>query len=151
MFSFPLTQGNNMSPHYFSTLLNTLTTRFFRDEYQESSGNHSHIHALVGLSLHSVVDHVSKSVLGSPVLIYIDNCCGHKIVDASFDVIEEQWPDGGYIEGNLKNDNFEREGKQEWSDGELYEDDWAMHSKLNRSFDCGRDLLWLDSAATVTK
>ena len=38
---------------------------------------------------HSVVDHVSESVLGSPVLIYIDDCCGHKIVDASFDVIEE--------------------------------------------------------------
>ena len=38
---------------------------------------------------HSVVDHVSKSVLGSPVLIYIDDCCGHKIDAAAFEVIEE--------------------------------------------------------------
>ena len=55
MFSFPLPQGNNMSPHFF----------------------------------HSAVDHVSMSVLGSPVLIYIDDCCGHKIDAAAFDVIEE--------------------------------------------------------------
>ena len=53
--SFPLPQGNNMSPHYF----------------------------------YSVVDSVSKSVLGSPVLIYIDDYCGHKIDAAAFDVIEE--------------------------------------------------------------
>ena len=38
---------------------------------------------------YSVVDSVSKSVLGSPVLIYIDDCCGHKIDAAAFDVIEE--------------------------------------------------------------
>lgn len=38
---------------------------------------------------HSVVDQVSKSVLGSPVLIYIDDCRGHKIDAAAFDVIEE--------------------------------------------------------------
>ena len=38
---------------------------------------------------HSVVDNVSKSVLGSPVLIFIDDCCGHKIDAAAFDVIEE--------------------------------------------------------------
>jgi hypothetical protein len=55
MFSFPLPQGNNMSPHYF----------------------------------HSVVEHITKSVLGSPVLIYIDDCCGHDIADFAFDVIEE--------------------------------------------------------------
>ena len=55
MYSFPLLQGNNMSPHYF----------------------------------HSVVDHVSKSVLGSPALIYVDDCCGHEIADAAFVVIEE--------------------------------------------------------------
>ena len=38
---------------------------------------------------HSAVDHVSMSVLGSPVLIYIDDCCGHKIDAAAFEVIEE--------------------------------------------------------------
>jgi len=26
---------------------------------------------------------VSKSVFGSPVLIYVDDCCGHKIIDAT--------------------------------------------------------------------
>ena len=38
---------------------------------------------------HTLVDHVFNSVLESPELIYIDDCCGHKIVDAAFDVIEE--------------------------------------------------------------
>ena len=38
---------------------------------------------------HSVVEPISKSVLGSPVLIYIDDCCGHDIADFAFDVIEE--------------------------------------------------------------
>ena len=39
---------------------------------------------------YSVVDNVSSSVLGSPLLIYIDDCCGHKIAAAAaFDVIEE--------------------------------------------------------------
>ena len=33
-----------------STLLNTVTTGFFRDEYQEISGNLYHLNALVGLS-----------------------------------------------------------------------------------------------------
>ena len=39
---------------------------------------------------YSVVDNVSKSVLGSPLLTYIDDCCGHKIdAAAAFELIEE--------------------------------------------------------------
>ena len=40
---------------------------------------------------HSVVDNVSKSVLGSPVLIYIDDCCGHKIDAAAFEVSQAEF------------------------------------------------------------
>ena len=50
-----------------------------------------------------------------------------------------------HLKVRFKNANFEGEGKQEWPDGELYEGYWAMPSKLNWSFDCGRDLLWLTS------
>ena len=74
---------------------------------------------------HSVVDHVFKSVLGSSELIYIEDCCGHKIVDAaeiltavfkSLKFVTDaccdlkityqsyHWMDLGFVSGELKYD-----------------------------------------------
>jgi len=107
-----------------STLLKTSTTGFFRDEYQQRG--HSHIHALVQFSFHSVIDHVSKSVLAFRVLKYIETDW------ANHELNEEEtlkFANGIVFTGQWKDNLCEKKGTMKYKNGVVYNWGWKRNKK----------------------